>query len=117
MKSQLIVALALCAAGCGSNVLTPTAPAATVTSLKVVADQTLLEVGSDQKLRALAVMSDGSTSSLTADLKWSTSNNSILDIAADGVVTAVSGEDIHIRHLPNSHTDSDAVLIKLLKTS
>lgn len=90
MKSKLLVALAMLAAGCGAKSASPTAPAPTTSSLQVVAEQKLMEVGGEQRLSAHAVMSDGSTSALTSGLTWKSSDRTILDVTSDGVVTAVS---------------------------
>jgi hypothetical protein len=87
----------------------PTAPAPTINALKIVADQQLLDVGSDLRLRAVATLTDGSTLNLTNDLKWSSSDSAIADVAPDGVVTAVSAGDATITLSWNSLTTTSAL--------
>ncbi len=104
MKSKLLMALALLAAACGAKTAAPTAPPAEISALQIGADQKLLDVGSDLKLKAIASLTDGSTLNLSSDLKWSTSNDSVLDITSAGTVTAVSAGEATITLKWNSFT-------------
>lgn len=104
MKFSLTVITALLVTACSARAVSPTGPAPTINTLQIVAAQKLLDVGSDHRLSAVATQTDGTSLTFTDNLTWSTSNNAILDITPDGVVTAVSAGDATVSLTWNGFT-------------
>jgi hypothetical protein len=96
MHRRLLAALAvfaLCAAGCKSSTSAPapTAPTGTPTILSLSASGNLtLDVGDSQQLKAVALMSDGSTQILTTAATWTSSNSAIATVDPTGIVKGVT---------------------------
>jgi len=85
LTSLLAIALAL--AACGSK--SPSSPAPTVSSVTVTG--TAPGQGSSSQFNAVAALSDGSTSTVTTQATWQTSNPLVLTVTNTGVVTGVTG--------------------------
>jgi Putative binding domain, N-terminal len=81
-----ILTLALPIAACSKS---PSAPDPTVTSVTVTGAAPAQ--GSSSQFNAVAALSDGSTSTVTSQATWQTSNPLILTVTSAGVVTGVSG--------------------------
>ncbi len=83
------VTVVVCA--CGSNgSSSPASPAATVQSISVQAQGSLVTIGQRVQLVATAIYSDSTTKDVTTVATWQSSDSSIVSISASGVATAVA---------------------------
>jgi hypothetical protein len=91
-----IVALTVGSApACGSR--TPAAPTAASVSSVAVTGASLLGVGQQAQLTAIATRSDGSTENVTTAATWISSNTTVVTVSAGGIAVAASDGDADIR--------------------
>jgi hypothetical protein len=95
---RLVAAAAVLGAGCGGSSPTkPTEPpAATITSVSIGGDTSTLAEGASRQLTAIANYSDGSTSTVTSQATWSTSDATVATVSGTGLVTAVRTGNVDV---------------------
>ena len=91
-----------CGGGGGSTPTTPSNPtpppaAPSVTSLTVTAPASSATVGQSAQFTATAVMSNGTTQTVTSQASWQSSNAGVATVSASGMVAAVASGQADIR--------------------
>jgi hypothetical protein len=104
------VALLLVIAGCtGGNA--PTTPSVSVSSVAVTGWLSPLAVGDTLQLTATAVLSDGSTRSVTTSASWQSTNTSIATVSTTGVATGIGNGSADIRATYQGQTGGQTISV------
>lgn len=88
IRSIVLAGLAGVACACSSNSTTPASPSQTVTVTRVDVVGTPPSMGTSSQFTALATRSDNTTSPVTAQATWRSSNEAAATVTPDGAVTA-----------------------------
>ena len=118
-SSLLIVVslLALAAGGCSaghvgnSNSSTGSQSTVTLKSIAISAPQATLAVGASEQLKAAGAYSDSSTSDLSAQVSWNSSNSAIATVDATGKVTAIAAGSTNITAALNGVTGTTSITV------
>ena len=95
----------------GSAQITVPQPTFTVTSIALSPSTSSLAVGANQQFTATATNSDGSTTNVTSQVSWSSSNVSLAKVSATGFVTALSTGSLTITATLNGIVGSAQVTV------
>lgn len=120
----LLVALALSLVSCGGSSggsgSTPTNPAPTtptVSTVNVTGPSASAKMGETAQFTATAIMSNGSTQTVTGQATWQSSNTVVATVSSSGMVTAVGVGDADIRASFQSVTGSARMTVVSVATS
>jgi hypothetical protein len=96
-------------------VVTPPPPAVTVTSVTVAGASTG-KVGDTSQLAATAIMSDGTTQTVTSQATWESSNTATATVSASGLASFVAAGEVDIKATYKSVTGTLHLSISPLPT-
>lgn len=98
LSAAVALSLVNCGGGGGTNTPTTPAPTApTVSSVTVTGPTSSATTGQTAQFTATAVMSNGTTQTVTDQSSWQSSNGSVATVSGSGLVTAVGAGDADVR--------------------
>ncbi len=97
-------AAALFAVACGNTTTATTASALSVTG-------TAPAVGATAQFKAVATMSDGSTTDVTSQATWSSSNAAVAAVSSTGLVTGVAAGSATVSATYQTISASDSIVL------
>lgn len=97
----------------GTAIVTVSAVVPTLVSIKVSPDPTTVNVGETIQLTAIGTYSDNSTSDLTSNATWASSDDTVATVNASGLVTGVAIDDpVTITATDNTITGTTTVQVQ-----